>query len=97
MSDDLLSFPESPATSRRRRRRRHLRGSLPDRPAVELNRETVGGIDRPLVRTLNPNAARVVHPTSGGLAAIVHHVEFPAVLSDEGKLALQAGCAQLHA
>jgi hypothetical protein len=51
------------ATSKRRRRRDLLR-ALPNRPAVELKREAVGGINCALIGSLDPDMAGVVDPGS---------------------------------
>src|SRR4029077_18489909 len=60
-------------------RRRQGRGALPQRSAIELEHHAVGGIDRALVLSVDPDAARIVHPGARRLPALGDDVELPAV------------------
>ncbi len=78
------------------RRWRHFRSTLPDRSAIELNREAIRRIDCAFVGPLDPDTTGVVDPSSRWQSRLVQDVEFPAILRDVGKAALRAE-TQRHA
>jgi len=76
---------------------RRLRCALPYGPVVKLNDHAIRRVDRAEIGPCDPDAPRVVHPGAGRLAGLVDHVEFPAVLGDEGEVARADGHAALNA
>ena len=83
-----ITLPASPPVSTTRR---WHGGPLPDRPVVELDRETVGRINRTLVRLHEPDTPRVINPRPGRNTRIVDYVELPPVLRDVGKTTRSTG------
>ena len=80
-----------PATSKRRRRRRHQRGALPNRSMIELQSETIRRIDCAFVGPLDPDMTRIVDPGSRRHSHLVQEVKVPAILRNVGKATWRAG------
>jgi hypothetical protein len=72
----------TPLSATRRWWRWQLRGSLPDRSSVELDRHAVRRVYGALIWPINPNASRIIDIGLRRLSCIVDDVELPAILCD---------------